>query len=170
MFTRHNTSGYTCGWWLVTLDVLVADGPRFIRVKVCVSTHPRSWEVGVSEEASFSIKRRTVSMKSWSKEDHDIGLLAASIFDLLVGDLIKSQGGYPFPDFERPADGFVRVILSDLGSVILDAIKQKKDKTKRETWVISESIYERKITLNKNSRWIQLKPVWNHATTNVFNR
>lgn len=65
-------------------------------------------------------------METGSKEDHDIGLLAASIFDLLVGDFVKGQGSHPFPDFERPADGFVRVILPDLGSIILDTIKQKR--------------------------------------------
>lgn len=70
-------------------------------------------------------------METGRKEDHDVGLLAASIFDLLVGDFIKSQGSHPFPDFERPTDGFIGVILSNLGSVILDTIKQKKT-TQRE--------------------------------------
>lgn len=65
-------------------------------------------------------------METRSKEDHDVGLLAASIFDLLVGDFIKSHGCHPFPDFERSTDGFIGVILSDLGSIILDTIKQKR--------------------------------------------
>lgn len=46
-------------------------------------------------------------MKTRSEEDHDVGLLAASIFDLLVGDFIKSQWGHPLPDFKCPPDGFV---------------------------------------------------------------
>lgn len=64
-------------------------------------------------------------MKTWGKEDHDVGLLAASIFDLLVGDFVKGQGSHPLPDFKRPPDGFVWVILSNLGSVVLDTMGRK---------------------------------------------
>lgn len=63
-------------------------------------------------------------METRGKEDHDVGLLATSVFDLLVGDFIKGQRGHPLPHFEGPADGFVGVILSNLGSIILDAIKK----------------------------------------------
>ncbi len=45
-------------------------------------------------------------MKTRSEEDHDVGLLAASVFDLLVGDFIKGQRGHTLPDFKRPPDGF----------------------------------------------------------------
>lgn len=83
-------------------------------------------------------------METGSKEDHDIGLLAASIFDLLVGDFIKSQGSHPFPDFERPTDGFIRVILSDLGSIILDTIKQKRQDKERGLSKLSVLIYKNK--------------------------
>lgn len=65
-------------------------------------------------------------METRSKEDHDVGLLAASIFDLLVGDFIKRQRSHSLPDFERPADGFIGVILSDLGSIILDTTENKE--------------------------------------------
>lgn len=45
-------------------------------------------------------------MKTRSEEDHNVGLLAASIFDLLVGNFVKRQWGHTLPDFERPTDGF----------------------------------------------------------------
>lgn len=45
--SKHDNH-YTYGWVSVTLDVLVAYSPRFIGVKVCVSAHPGSWEVGMS--------------------------------------------------------------------------------------------------------------------------
>lgn len=46
-------------------------------------------------------------MKTRGKEDHDVGFLAASVFDLLVGDFVKGQRGDAFPDFKGSPDGFV---------------------------------------------------------------
>lgn len=46
-------------------------------------------------------------MKTRSEEDHYVGLLAASIFDLLVGDFVKGQWGDTLPDFKGPPDGLV---------------------------------------------------------------
>lgn len=60
-------------------------------------------------------------METRRKEDHNVGLFAAAVFDLLVGDLVEGQWGHALPDFKRPTDGFVRVVLPDLGSVVLDA-------------------------------------------------
>lgn len=65
-------------------------------------------------------------MKTRSEEDHYVRLLAASIFDLLVGDFVKGQWGDALPDFKGPSNGLIRVILSNLGSVILDTMGTKR--------------------------------------------
>lgn len=90
-----------------TLYIVVSYGPWFIRVKVCVPSHPWSREVGMSKESPLPIKRRTVSVKTRSEEDHYVGLLAASIFDLLVGDFVKGQRGDTLPDFKGLPNGLV---------------------------------------------------------------
>lgn len=64
-------------------------------------------------------------MKTRGKEDHDVGLLAASIFDLLVRDFIKGQWCHSLPDLKRQPDGFVWVILANLWSVVLDTVRTK---------------------------------------------
>lgn len=113
-----------------TLYILVSYCPGLIGVKVCVSAHTRTWEVGVSQESSLSIKGRAVAMKTWGKEDHDVWLFATAIFHLLVWDLVECQWGNLLPDFKSLSDGFKWVILSDLRSVVLDTVIKRGEKKK----------------------------------------
>jgi len=97
---------------------------------VGVPAHSRSGEVGVREEAPLPIKRRAVTMETRGEEDHNVGLFTASVFDLLVGNLVESQWGHLLPNVERPTDGFVRVVFPDLGSVVLDATETNQGREK----------------------------------------
>lgn len=93
-------------YYTFTLYVLVPDGPRLIRIKVCVPAHSGSREVGVSQEATLAVEGRAVPVKTRGEEDHDVRLLAASILYLLVGDFVEGQRGDLLPDFKGPPDGF----------------------------------------------------------------
>lgn len=108
-----------------TLEVLVSYGPGFIGVKVSVSPHSRSRKIGMCKKAPFPIKRRAVTMETRGKKDHDVGLLAASIFDFLVGDFVKGQWGNFLPDFKGSSDGLEWVVFPNLWSVVLNATKTK---------------------------------------------
>lgn len=59
----------------LTVVVGVAERPRLVRVKVCVSTDAGAGEVGVGEETPLSVERRAVAMETRGEEDHDVGLL-----------------------------------------------------------------------------------------------
>ena len=98
-----------------------------------VPPHAGPGEVGVGQEAPLSVERRTVAVETRGEEDHDVGLLATAIFDLLVGDFVEGQGGDRLPHLEGPADRLVRVVLADLRGVVLDAEGEYGDTVTRRS-------------------------------------
>lgn len=66
-------------------------------------------------------------METRGKEDHDVRLLPAAVFDLLVGDLIEGQRGHLLPHLEGPTDGLIRVVLPDLWCVVLYTAREEEE-------------------------------------------
>ena len=70
----------------------VAQRPRLVRVKVCVSSDAGAREVRVGQETPLTIKRRAVTMETRGKEDHDVSLLPLA-FDFRVRHLLNGIRG-----------------------------------------------------------------------------
>lgn len=70
----------------------VAQRPRLVRVKVCVSSDAGAREVRVGQETPLTIKRRAVTMETGGKEDHDVSLLPLA-FDFRVRHLLNGIRG-----------------------------------------------------------------------------
>lgn len=49
---------------MLTIVVRVAQRPRLIRIKVCVSSYSRPWKVGVCQKAALAIEGRAVAMEA----------------------------------------------------------------------------------------------------------
>lgn len=109
----------------VTCSLLLAECPGFIHIKVCVPSHPRTREEGVSQRPPFTIKERHVSMVPGGKEQHDIRPFAA-IFYIMVKDLLKMQGRHLLPNAEGPPDGLVGLLLANSRGVVLNAERKEK--------------------------------------------
>lgn len=60
-------------------------------------------------------------MKALGEEDHDVGVVFDLVADVAVGHLAESQRRHALPHLEGLPDGFVSLVLTHLGGVILYA-------------------------------------------------
>lgn len=84
-------------------------------------------EIGVGQEASFTVKGRAVAMETRGEEDHDVGLLPLAL-DLRVRDLLKGERRDGLPHIEGLADGPLRVLLPHFGSEVVYAVEAREDR------------------------------------------
>lgn len=80
-----------------------------------------AWEIGMSQEAPFTIKGCTVAVETLSKQDHDVSLLLVTLSDVGIGHFTEAQWRCTLPYSEGLSNGLECGILAYLGGVILDA-------------------------------------------------
>ena len=105
----------------LTTEVVVAGGPGLGAVEVGVSADVGPREVGVGQEAAFSVEGGAVPVEALGEEDHDVRLGRPALPHLPVGHLPEAQRGGGCPHAESPTDGPERPGLPHLGGVVLDA-------------------------------------------------
>lgn len=104
----------------------VAQGPGFIRVKMCIAPNPRPREVCVCQEASFSIERRAVTMETGCEDDGDVYITLTAL-QRTVGDSFEVQRRNALPHIECPPDGFVSLPCTHFRSHVLYTGGKKKE-------------------------------------------
>lgn len=109
----------------LTIMIRISQGPWLIWVKVSVSSNSWSRKVSMSQESTFSIKRRTVSMETRSKKDHNICLLSV-IFNFMVRDLFKGKWSHSLPNVKGLTNGSPRIDLANLGGVVVYTVGMRK--------------------------------------------
>lgn len=90
-----------------------------------VSSNSWSRKVSVSQESTFSIKGRTVSMETRSKKYHNICLLSV-IFNFMVRDLFKGKWCHSLPNIKGLTNGSPCVDLANLGGVVVYTVGRRK--------------------------------------------
>lgn len=80
----------------------------------------------MGQESPFPIKWGAVTMKTRSKEDHDVCLLPVT-FDFMVWDVFKGQGGHLLPYIKSLANSFPCVELTHLWGVVVNAGERGED-------------------------------------------
>lgn len=100
----NNKKPLTC--CSLTIMVGVAQGPGFIGVEMCITPYPRPREVCVSQEASFSVKRRAVTVETRCEDNGDVYITLTAL-QRAVGDSLEVQRRDALPHIKCPPDGFV---------------------------------------------------------------
>lgn len=94
--------------------------PRLIWVKVCVASYSWPWKVGVGQKPSLAIKRRTVTMETWSKDDGDVHVLLGPL-QLTVGHGLEAKRRHILPHVERSPNGIMGLLRTHFGCHVLYA-------------------------------------------------
>lgn len=91
----------------------VVQCPGLISIKVCVTTDPRSWVVGMGQRPPLSIKQRHVTVETGGKQQQDVSELCLAAIDVAHSrQLLEGEWRDPTPHVERPAEGVGRPLLT----------------------------------------------------------
>lgn len=102
----------------------VPQGPRLVRVKVCVPSDAGAREVGVGEEASLAVEGRAVAVKTWSEDDGDVHVTPARLQGAVWNGL-EAEGRHALPHVKRPADGVMGLPGTHLWCDVFNAAERK---------------------------------------------
>lgn len=113
-----------CKWnsTLPTVMVGVSQRPRFIRVKVRVTSYSRPRKVSMGKKASLSVKRGAVAMETRSKDDGDVHVFLGPL-QLAVGHGLEAQRCHALPHVEGSPNGVVGLAGAHFGCHVLYAAK-----------------------------------------------
>lgn len=112
----NNKKPLTCR--SLTIMVGVAQGPGFIRVKMRITPYPRPREVRMSQEASFSIKWRAVTVETRCEDNGDVYVTLTAL-QRAVWDSLEVQRCNTLPHIKSPPDGFVSLPCAHLRGHVL---------------------------------------------------
>ena len=107
----------------------VAQSPRFIRVKVCVASYSRPWEVGVGQKATLAVKGRAVAMETGSEDDGDVHVFLGPLH-LAVGNGLEAQRRHVLPNVKSSPNCVVGLLRPNFGCDVLYAAETRDTERK----------------------------------------